>query len=186
MKTSFLSGNALSISVAAMMLGGCGGPQGVIGQPGTAYIATPKESGRISMETARMARGGGFTAAYAGNYSGNYCTRNHPGTFSFSGVGAGNFIHESVDAGSVEGKYAGRQECQWMGTAKITSMRDSNDSIEIALDGNADYQGCSNQLTFTVTGGTGKFSRASGDGTWTFKCEGNGQFRDHWSGHVTF
>jgi hypothetical protein len=46
-----------------------------------------------------------------------------------------------------------------------------------------------NAVSYTVDGGTGKFAKATGSGTVTFKCHfnrGSGPYSDQWSGTLYY
>ena len=128
--------------------------------------------------------GGPFSARYAGTETGgNLCLLNDP--FKFSGTGSATFLHATSESGSMVWSHG--FNCDLVGSATLTSSNRPHNSVTVRLE----YQlpGCERSfkgIPFTVTGGTGRFANATGNGTIRFACQSNGTYTDQWSGTITF
>jgi hypothetical protein len=131
--------------------------------------------------------GGRFTAAYSGAYnkSGD-CSAT--ATFTYNGSGKARFLHSSNDQSKLIW-YCGSQRAT--GSAQLTSIHDPRDSITASVR-SADFKGpCYGfTMTFTVTGGTGRFRHASGSGAIVVNTLSSGcvsySYSDKWKGTLKF
>jgi hypothetical protein len=131
--------------------------------------------------------GGRFTAAYSGTFSKDGdCSAT--ATFNYKGNGSAKFLHSSSEQISVT-LYCGSREAA--GSATLTSVQHSGDSITASVS-STDFQlPCHNfTMSYTVTGGTGRFRGASGSGTIVLKepsrqCTYQ-KYSDKWSGTLKF
>lgn len=106
--------------------------------------------------------GGRFRAAYSGSYSkSGDCSAT--AMFAYKGTGNARFLHSSSE----------QIKLTWVcgtpdvtGSATLTSDRGSRDSITANVSSTDFKSPCyGSRLSFTVTGGTGRFRHASGSGT---------------------
>jgi hypothetical protein len=173
MKSLSLSRHALSVCVATMLFVSCGGPQAQSWNP-----ASPlQSSAKLSSESLRRAAGGSFSAGYTGTW------KTKQGLFfltHFRAKGSGAFIGRS----SLKGKML----CGFMvGGANFTfrSKKHPTDAFRVSVNGTI----CSERgkPQYTVTGGKGKFSDASGSGTVSFSFNNsNHNFTSSWTGTLNF
>jgi hypothetical protein len=174
MKTSLLSGGALSICVAAMMLGGCGGPHTYFGPSSL-------------QQDASRASGGTFTAKYKGTYYiQTKCTYKQFGRLGFDGNGHARFLGLSNEYGGLITRYNGRACVPFVGSDYLTSTQYPSDEISVNL---SEGRGCQlPTFCFRVVSGTGKFANAAGSGTvWLpLNVFGGGRYHDKWNGTITY
>ena len=145
----------------------------------------PSVPTHVQMQNATIQQSGGpFGASYAGNETGgNSCLLNHP--FKFSGTGSAAFLHASSESGSMVWSHG--FTCDLVGSDTLTSTNHPHNSVTVRME--YGLPGCQRSfkgMTFTVTGGTGRFANAAGSGTIKFSCHSNGTYTDQWSGTITF
>jgi len=172
----------ISIAVA-LLFAGCSAVPNIPTHP-----TAPSQSQTV--RAASPAGGGAFSATYAGSYRLTVCASpDGDGSFKFSGLGTGSFIHHSIETGMLIGDV--HQSCNWSGKVALTSRFHPQNSITMALSLRGFQSGtpCSprfgQKVNFAVLSGTGRFARAAGSGTVVFACS-NGNYTDQWSGAVTF
>jgi len=128
-----------------------------------------------------------FTAAYSGTYtkSGD-CSAT--AMFTYKGNGHAKFLHSSSEQISMTW-FCGSQDVT--GSAMLTSVQHPGNSITASVS-SSDFKGpCYGfTMTFTVTGGTGRFRRASGSGTIVLHSHSSEflsySYSDKWSGTLKF
>jgi hypothetical protein len=146
---------------------------------------TAGSSSRSTPARISFNHGSGFTAGYSGTFtrSGD-CSAT--ATYNYNGSGNARFLHASSE----------RSKLTWFcgtagatGSATLTSSRVRRDSITVSLS-SKDFDGpCySFTMSFTVTGGTGRFRNASGSGTIavTKSSDCSYSYSDKWKGKLTF
>jgi len=130
--------------------------------------------------------GGSLTGAYSGTETGgNICALLN--TFTFSGRGAATFLRRSTESGSMTWNTG--FSCNLRGSATITSIRNPANSVTVFLRGSVQPCDPRHPVSYTVSGGTGRFAHASGSGSVQFACPNNaggGNYTDQWSGTLTF
>lgn len=139
----------------------------------------------LAQRTALPDSGGTFSVNDSGNYTRSGCAL-FPGHFSFRGSGVGTFIHRNKESG---GMSSGRNSCTMSGSATMVSKGNPSNSITMTIVSNGlPCFRAPPTVTFNITGGTGRFARATGSGTVVFHCGfGNsGTYTDVWSGTITF
>lgn len=156
--------------------------------------AVPTVSSHLQMHSAAIQdSGGAFSAGYAGSDTLLAChVPDGQGSFKFSGTGTGTFIHTSNEQGSMSGNVF--EGCGWTGSATLSSASHPRNSIivnlSLARPGLGGFNTPCNthgkKITFSVSGGTGRFALATGSGTVMFTCNSNGSYTDRWSGTITF
>ena len=174
MRISDFTRRALRVCVAALLLAGCGGSQEApaLGPPtaGAPTTRTGPEPNDV------------FTATYNGDYTGNACEKGRA-DFDFAGGGDATFL--GLGAEFVHIHANGRKKCTWTGHATLTSFRYS-DEIHMKLSLGEAIDPCEQRLSWTTTGGTGRFKGARGEGTVFIECEPNNTYVDAWTGYVTY
>ena len=156
-------------------------------------VIQPMVSMRSSSK-AEPARGGTFAAGYAGESTLEPCVsgyRGKVGTFTFSGSGSASFLHSSLEQGKMTMNRLNNGKCipKWVGNATLVSVRHPSNTVALTLQSQESFKTpCQEAVTFSVTGGTGKFRNAEGSGMVRFQCSGYGniQYADAWSGTITF
>ena len=131
--------------------------------------------------------GGKFTATYSGTYSkSGDCSAT--AMFTYEGNGNAKFLHSSSEQMKLTW-FCGSADVT--GSATLTSAQVPRDSITASVS-SADFKSpCYGfNMSFTVTGGTGRFRGASGSGTivlhkLTSKCLSY-SYSDKWKGTVKF
>src|SRR5579872_1807547 len=106
--------------------------------------------------------GGRFTAAYSGTYSkSGDCSAT--AMFTYKGSGDARFLHSSREQVKFTG-YCGSRNVT--GSATLASIHAPGNSITASVS-STDFQSpCEGfTMSFTITGGTGRFRHASGNGT---------------------
>jgi hypothetical protein len=131
--------------------------------------------------------GGRFAAAYSGTYSkSGDCSAT--AMFSYEGNGNARFLHSSSEQIKLTW-LCGSQDVT--GSATLTSNQAPGDSITANVRSTDFKTPCYGfTMSFTVTGGTGRFRRASGSGTIVLhklssKCISY-SYSDKWKGRVKF
>lgn len=175
MKTALLSGRALSICVAATMLGGCGEPHTYVGPPSL-------------QQNASRASGGTFTAKYRGTWSKTVCTSKQFGQIGFDGSGHARFLGLSNEHGVLITRDNGRACVPFLGSASLQSTQDPSNELSVNL---SQGTGCQEPtFCYQVVSGTGKFENTAGSGTVVGLPLGalgrGGRYRDKWSGTITY
>lgn len=171
----------LAVCACVSVLAGCNG--------GGSPSITPTSltvTGAQAIHSAPLA-GGAFSGAYSGTYT--LVCRVSLSQFSFSGTGHASFIHASSEKGKLRERNGGCQNQPWSGTATLASSFHPANTISVSLsvkriDGNFP---CSIfPCNFSVTSGTGKFKKATGNGTLTLTKLGSRSYSDTWSGTITY
>ena len=172
MRTSLVSGGALSICAAVMMLGGCGGPH--------TYFSPSS-----LQQDASRASGGAFTAKSEGTYKETECTYKQPGRIGFDGNGHARYLGLSNEYGYLVTHYNGRVCVPGGGTASLWTTQHPSDEISVNL---SEGEGCQEPtFCFRVISGTGRFANAAGSGTVVgLPLGGSGHYHDKWSGAITY
>jgi hypothetical protein len=162
--------------VAAVVLAGCGASQGLVGQPGS--VPT---SGKVLLPdenhiTRSVVSNHVFSAAYSGHYT---CWINSRGTYAlYMGDGTASipgFRRKSTEA-------LGYHPCDSKKGAFTLIGRSPQDTITGDIRGRQ----CSAD-SYTVTGGTGGYTGATGSRTVTFTCPKKKQdYKDKWSGMISY
>ena len=106
--------------------------------------------------------GGTFAAAYSGTFSRDGdCSAT--AMFTYKGNGNARFLHSSNEQIKVTW-YCGSRDVT--GSATLTSVQAPGDSISASVSSTDFKTPCFDFImSFTVTGGTGRFRRASGSGS---------------------
>lgn len=152
MKSLDLSRYALSVCLAGTLFVGCGGPQAQ-----SWNAAFPLESSAKRNADMKGAAGGSFNASYAGKYRW-HASFEHSSDKYFGG-GRGTFIGRSKLRGSGSCGVGG------LGDTAFTFRSKKNLADTFSIDVPECLIGDGSNATYTVTGGTGKFANASGEGT---------------------
>jgi len=82
--------------------------------------------------------------------------------------------------------FNGDKGCGWHGTATLTSKLNPSNTITANIQPFRGAAPCGNLVFFGVTGGTGKFAHASGNGNVRFNCSSDGTYTDRWSGTLKY
>ncbi len=166
MRSLTLGRYALSVCVTATLFAGCGGSQiaGFSSAQQFANSAEPKSA-------ASRLSGGAFSASYSGKDGGHACGTGCHVTI-FRGSGTAKFLRSSYERVSikiVDGTFTGR--------AILKSLRSKTDSITATVSPNSNG--------YTVTGGTGRFTHATGSGTIS-RAYYPKSYTDTWTGTLYF
>ena len=146
---------------------------------------------QLTARPAIVTGGGTFGATYHGSYSIAPCVQNRStGSLSIRGSGRGNFIHKSTEHGTL---IADSADCVWAGDITLSALgAHPQDTIMMSVTFNGGGRAgnpCNpvhGQVQFVVSGGTGRFKNAAGNGTIKLTCNSNGTYFDHWSGTIIF
>ena len=144
----------------------------------TAFIPSVALSSTVVIRNARPS--GPFTASYSGTLKTKACTiymKNGKDTFKGSGTATG--LGSSNEKATV--KFNANFYCIASGGKGTLSSSTSKDKIKVTVGGNP----CTYPVSFTITGGSGKFVNASGSGTLSAVCTSN-SYTDSWSGTFTY
>ncbi len=186
MKDSTLSRCALSVCVAAILLAGCSRTNGTL--PPSSAGSPSFRLEQLSPKLAQSPLGGG---AFSGGYSGRYatvlyCSLHYHSKVTIKGSGKVSFLHQSTETGEF-GAPANMCFGTWHGKVILRSSKHPRNSIKIEISGK-DYPCLKQTFSYTVTGGTGKFAKATGNGNVRFQCQGSGRgtYSDQWSGTLSF
>lgn len=179
MKTLKAPGSSPLVSGAllAIALAGCG-------------AQSPLAPASLAKTDARATRvapsaGGAFSGAYSGTYL--FDCQIGLSRFTFIGNGSASFIHASNEHGELREGNGGCPNDTWSGTATLESRRHPSNTISVALKTRPGSGfPCSLGCSFSVTGGTGKFTNAAGSGTLTITKLGSRAYSDAWSGTITY
>lgn len=170
MKRLSLSRHALGACIAGTLFVGCGGPQA---QGWSAPPLLPS-SAKLSNESEKRAAGGAFTASYSGTYK-HGCSFDFICYYKYHGAGSGPFVHRSTSVGEVvcgSGSAAG--------VFTFRSAKHPRDAFTVSTDS------CGSTAKYTVSGGKGKFSDASGSGTVSFSYKRLHHFTASWVGTLNY
>jgi hypothetical protein len=166
-----LSRCALSVCVAAIVLAGCGGSQ----TPTASSPLTATNAGTVRIGPAL---GGAFAARYS-RYLRGRCLWDQLCWFRLQWARQG-VVSRPEQGVWLTAVYL-RRTVQGSGYANEHPQTGQYHYVQ--LSGGPPYP-CQSPLSWTVTGGTGKFVHATGSGTVTFKCVG-ATYSDKWSGTLT-
>ena len=166
--------------VAVIVLAACNAGQNV-----PSNVAGPNSGLRRTSITFDHRRK--FTAAYSGTYSkSGDCSLT--AMLIYKGQGKAKFLHSSNEQLSLI-LYCGSRGLT--GAATLTSVQRPRDTIAASVT-SSDFKSPCNGFTmsFTVTGGTGRFRRATGGGSIVLnalssKCSSY-SYSDKWSGTLKF
>jgi hypothetical protein len=167
--------------VAVMVLAACNAAQSVSPNVGAGSNARLGATGIVSNH------GGRFRATYSGTYS-RLGDCSDTATFTYQGNGTARFLHSSSEQIKLTW-YCGSENAT--GTATLTNVQVPRDTVTASLS-STDFTGpCDGStVSFTVTGGTGRFRRASGSGeialrklSSRYDCY---SYRDKWRGTLNF
>jgi|ERR1700729_663374 len=162
---------ALSICVSATLLAGCGGS---FNAPSSAAAAV---SGAVRVIPAK---GGAFSGAYSGTLtSKSSCSQSSKGVLTFGGTGKSSFFGKSHERGRVV-SYSSLL-CLAQGHFTLKSSKNTNDSVHFYVEEQA-----SRSFSYAVTGGTGRFANAKGNGKWSYTTGSGYTYSDTWTGTLTF
>jgi hypothetical protein len=174
---------ALNVCAAAAMLAGCGGSQ-----LSTGVLGAVPNSDKLTVSdkypaTRNVVPNHVFDARYSGRYECDVygTSRDQKFYYLFMGHGTASVPDLRKSRESVY-YYFGSIPCGISPTGGSFTLKDrsSEDTITGSVSGND----CSVD-TYTVTGGTGRYSGAIGSGTVTFTCTGN-HYEDTWSGTISY
>ena len=141
--------------VAVIVLAACDAAQSVAPNVGAG------SNSRLGPTRMISNRGGRFTAAYYGSYS-QFGDCSGTRMFTYKGNGKAKFLHLSSEQIKLTW-YCGTQDVT--GSATLTSDRVSRDTVSASVS-SSEFTPCYDfTMSFTVTGGTGRFRHASGSGT---------------------
>lgn len=131
--------------------------------------------------------GGKLAAAYSGSYStSGDCSAT--AMLIYKGTGNATFLHSSSEQVKLTW-YCGSRDVT--GSATLTSIQVPGDSVSASVSTTDFKAPCDGfTMSFTVTGGTGRFRRASGSGTIALKrlsskCSSY-SYNDKWKGALKF
>ena len=173
----------LSICAAIAMLGGCNNAA-TVPTPGS-DVATGGAADLHRHKNEERMGGGAFNGGYSGTAKSRSCVfHGYDGQFKFTGAGAVSFLGQSEESGNL--RWNGpRATCSgWAGHVVLRSSKYPRVRIKMQVSGRA-YSSCPTTLSYTVTGGTGRFYHATGSGTVAFTCSGSA-YSDQWSGTISF
>ena len=171
-----------SLAVAAMtVLAACSAAQSL--SPGLSAGSNV----RVGARTIVSSHEAKFTAAYSGRISQNGdCSDTK--MLTYKGSGRAKFLRSSSELISLTWNCGTGGVT---GSATLTSTKHPGDSIAASLSATHVTNACSMQpLSFTITGGSGRFRHATGKGTLSF-IEGSSycfyyDYADKWRGTVSF
>lgn len=167
--------------VAVIVLAACDAAQNVspnVGAGSNSHL----EPTRIIFD-----HGGKFTAAYSGSYSkSGDCSAT--AMFTYKGNGNARFLHSSSEQIKLTW-FCGSADVT--GSATLTSVQVPRDSITASVSSTNFKSPCYGfTMSFTVTGGTGRFRRASGSGTLVLHPLSSNclsySYSDKWRGTLKF
>lgn len=169
---------SISICIAAMLFAGCSGPQAQSWNPASPFQSNAKPNGK----SLKPAAGGSFTASYAGTFTELCLDARRPPrvacAYKFDGSGGGTVIRRSILKGKLFCSLSGGSS----GLFKLKSRKHPADRVY------ASATPCGGSgVSYTITGGTGKFANASGNGTVSFSLDySNNTFTSSWTGTLNF
>jgi hypothetical protein len=142
-------------------------------------LSTMQSTAKLSNKPLKPAnlRGGFFNASYAGHVK---CSGLFPHTCLFHGTGTANFLGSSKEhIFFVAGPSGGY-------TATLRSAQSKKDSITTAYF----FYPCTGPMAYTISGGTGRFSHATGAGLIAAICKYEtldyGTYTDTWTGTLYY
>jgi hypothetical protein len=142
-------------SVTIALLAGCGGSQ----MP-QSYVGTPMGLHQQMSPLRQPMDGGEFTGSYRGYIAPDPgCHHNHrEHSLDVQGRGHASFLGESDEVGSVDVKGCDPVS----GSFWLENRGNPKDRISLSVRFSPDWSG-----TFVVDGGTGKFAKATGSGSYS-------------------
>ena len=166
--------------VAVIVPAGCNAVQNISPNVGAG------SNSRLAPARMVFDRGRRFTAAYSGTFSRDGdCSAT--AMFTYKGSGNARFLHSSSEQIKVTW-YCGSSDVT--GSATLTSRQVPGDSISAKVSSTDFKTPCYGfTMSFTVTGGTGRFRRASGSGTIVLSplsTECIYSYSDKWAGRLKF
>ena len=178
---SLLRSRQSLVAIAIIVLAACNAAQNVSPDVGAGSNSRLKPA-RLIFNHGRR-----FTAAYSGTYSKDGdCSAT--AMFTYKGNGNARFLHSSNEQIKVTW-YCGSRDVT--GSATLTSIQAPGDSISASVSSTDFKPPCFDFImSFTVTGGTGRFRRASGSGSiflkgLSSKCSSY-SYSDNWKGTLKF
>jgi hypothetical protein len=164
--------------VAVIVLTACNAVQNVSPNVGAG------SNSRLGATRITFNHGGRFRAAYSGTYSQDGdCSGTR--TFTYKGNGNARFLHSSSEQFNLVW-YCGMGDAT--GLATLTNVQVPRDTITASLSA-TNWKGPCYGITmsFTVTGGTGRFRHASGSGTIRLSSQCTSySYSDKWRGTLNF
>jgi hypothetical protein len=167
--------------VAVTVLAACYAAQNVSPNVGAA------SNSRLGPTRIVFNHGGRLTAAYSGTYSkSGDCSAT--AMFTYNGNGKAKFLHASSEQIKFTW-YCGSRDVT--GSATLTSIQVPRNSITASVRSTDFKTPCDGfTMSFTVTGGTGRFRRASGSGTIALNTPSSEcisySYSDKWRGTLKF
>ena len=181
-----LGPSTLGACIAAILLAGCGQSNGALPQSNAGTLSM--RLGQATSTLAQPAAGGGaFSGGYSGTEKFRGCTPGRQsGSFKFIGSGKVSFLGRSKETGHLTAGAA--SSCGWEGAVVLQSSKQQRNRIKMKLEGYVPVNPCAQPLSYTVTGGTGRYSNAKGAGTVAISCldGSSGTYSDQWSGTISF
>lgn len=175
MKISSFTRHA-AVAIAAAVLTGCGGSQSGV----------PLTNAGMPSELGQPAKGGMFNGAYSGTRkTTGSCAKTGYEAISYSGKGTASFLGPSSESGGIK-IYGGGGlgQCKFTGGSfTLTSSKHPTDKISLSVSP-PNIMG--NPVTYTITGGSGRFAKATGSGTWSLANRRHDTYSDKWSGSISF
>jgi hypothetical protein len=142
---------------------------------------TPTPTPSASPTPTPPPRGGSFSAVFSGTY---YASSFPVLQYDFNGKGKASFLPLSEEYVTVV--FVCAPSCGFEGGGAILTSR-LNTANSVSMTFVSGYGTCGSvgtSVNWTITGGTGKFANATGNGYLTIKCSGQlyGTYTDSWSG----
>ncbi len=177
MNSLSLSRCALNVCVAAFVLAGCGASQGLVGQPGS----VPTSGKVLFPDENHISRSVVPSHVFSATYSGGYTC--------FGGLEGFQTVFFGEGMASIPGfRRKSRETISYRGcnNSKKGSFALISRSSQDTITGQIIGDQCSAD-TYTVTGGTGRYTGATGSGTVTVTCHNKKRdYEDVWSGTISY
>lgn len=172
---------SVAVVAVAFVLAGCDAAQRVSPSVGTG------SNSRVGPNRIIFSHGGRFAAAYSGSYS-QFGDCSGTRMFTYHGNGNAKFLRSTSEQIKLTW-YCGTRDVK--GSATLTSIQVPRDSITASVSVMDFDSPCySSTLSFTVTGGTGRFRRAAGSGSISLHRPSSEclsySYSDKWKGTLTF
>jgi hypothetical protein len=166
----------LSVCAIAALLPGCGGGRGVA--PQTDSVALPTV---LQQQSHELASGGAFIAGYTGTAKQTH-RRGTRQILFYNGEGNASFIGRSEEHGTFQ-LYC-QPTCGFVkGKFWLISRRHPQNIVIMSVKINK----VGSSYVYRVTGGVGKFAKATGMGTWSNPDFGKKRsYSDQWSGTLYY